>query len=196
MSELSKENFSQNHLHIQLRVTLFSTQALNESVFIRAISFRFKKPPPSPSAPPALSLLFSYELGIQYRSLPLAQEYSQGYIILLRFAASFWQPPINSNKLSPGAIDLISLGLWKLEIGNYKYYTTTTTTTQHYSLHRDAILFFLLETLGTMLGKKPTDGVFELWKLPYTTTLAALNKRYGGKLVKRNVFGCYCGFLV
>ena len=111
--------FLESFTYIQLRVTVFSTQALKESEFIRAILFRFKKPPPSPSAPPALSLLFSYELGIQYRSLPLAQEYSQGYIILLRFAASFWQPPINSNKLSPGAIDLISLGLWKLEIGNY-----------------------------------------------------------------------------
>ena len=95
--------------------------------------------------------------------------------------------------MSPGAIDLISLGLWKLEIGNYTILpilpsTIVCTETQFY--------FFLLETLGTMLGKKPTDGVFELWKLPHTTTPAALNKRYGGKLVKRNVFGCYCGFLV
>ena len=47
-----------SHLHIQLRVTLFSTQALKESEFIRAILFRFKKPTPSPSAPPALSLTY------------------------------------------------------------------------------------------------------------------------------------------
>ena len=59
-------------------------QALKESEFIRAILFHFKKPPPSPSAPPALSLslsfslLFSYELGIEYRSLPLAQESQPG----------------------------------------------------------------------------------------------------------------------
>ena len=50
--------FLESFIHIQLQVTLFSTQALKESEFIRAILFRFKKPPPSPSAPPALSLSY------------------------------------------------------------------------------------------------------------------------------------------
>ena len=50
--------FLESFTYIQLRVTLFSTQALKESEFIRAILFRFKKPPPSPSAPPALSLTY------------------------------------------------------------------------------------------------------------------------------------------
>ena len=115
--------FLESFIHIQLQVTLFSTQALKESEFIRAILFRFKKPPPSPSANPSpLSLSYlamNWEYSTEVFPQPRIRVYSQGYIILLRFAASFWQPPINSNKLSPGAIDLISLGLWKLEIGNY-----------------------------------------------------------------------------
>ena len=53
--------FLESFTYIQLRVTVFSTQALKESEFIRAILFRFKKPPPSPSAPPALSLAMNWE---------------------------------------------------------------------------------------------------------------------------------------